>query len=179
MSDDGDRFAASQAELVEVVDEDGMVIEITTRERMRAAGLRHRCTYVAVVTADQELVVHRRAEWKDVYPGYWDLCFGGICGVGESWPSAAVRELAEEAGLVDVELQDLGAVRHEGADGKVLGRVFLGRTDVGPTCADGEVVVVDRIPVQHLERWLEGRPVCADSRDAALPLVLRRLRADR
>lgn len=173
------RRAASRAELVEVVDEDGVVLEVTTRERIRARGLRHRCTYVFVVTSAGELVVHRRADWKDVYPGYWDLCFGGICGVGESWPESAARELAEEAGLSGVALEDLGAVLHDGTEGRIVGRVFLARTDDEPTCPDGEVEAVDRVPVAELDRWLTERPVCTDSRDAALPVLRSGLLTDR
>ena len=53
--------------------------------------------------------MHRRAEWKDVYPGYWDVCFGGVLGAGEAWDDAAHRELQEEAGI-DAPLELLGIV---------------------------------------------------------------------
>ena len=67
-------------ELVDLVDEDDNVVEVVTRAEMRARGerARHRACYVAVLTSSDELVVHRRADWKDVYPGYWDVCFGGV-----------------------------------------------------------------------------------------------------
>lgn len=159
------------AELVEVVDERGDVLEVTTRERIRAETLRHRCTYVAVVTSDAELVVHRRAGWKDVYPRYWDVCFGGVCGVGESWRVAAERELAEEAGLAGLPLEDLGPVSYDDVDGRIIGRVYLARTDQPPTCPDGEVVAVDRVPFAALDGWLAGRQVCPDSQSVALPLI--------
>ena len=38
------------AELVEVVDESGAVVEVVTRAAMRARNLRHRSTFVVVVT---------------------------------------------------------------------------------------------------------------------------------
>ena len=31
-----------------------------------------------------------------MWPSYWDLAFGGVCGVGETFETSAVRELAEE-----------------------------------------------------------------------------------
>jgi 8-oxo-dGTP pyrophosphatase MutT (NUDIX family) len=177
VSDDGsaDRREASQTELVEVVDGDGAVVAVTSRRRIRAERLRHRCTYVVVVTTSDELVVHQRADWKDIHPGYWDVCFGGICGVGESWEASAVRELAEEAGLTGVDLEDLGPVHYDQADGAIIGRVYLARTDLPPSCPDGEVVAVDRVPISGLHRWLVDRPVCPDSRWAALPAALRHL----
>ncbi len=94
-------------ELVEWVDDRGEVIEIVSRRRMRAEGLSHRCTYVVVVVGpadrfagrgsadrlgpDEEVIVHLRADWKDVAPSHWDLAFGGVCGVGEPWASSARR----------------------------------------------------------------------------------------
>ena len=87
-------------ELVDLVDADDLVVEVVTRAEARARGAaaRHRACYVAVLTSDGDLVVHRRADWKDVYPGYWDVCFGGVLGAGEAWDDAAHRELLEEAG---------------------------------------------------------------------------------
>ncbi|MDG1088200.1 MAG: hypothetical protein P8P20_10715, partial [Acidimicrobiales bacterium] len=77
--DPADLVAAAAAQLVEHVDEDGAVIEIVTRAEMRARTLRHRSVYVAVLDSDDRLLVHKRADWKDVFPGAWDLAFGGIC----------------------------------------------------------------------------------------------------
>lgn len=159
------------AELVEWVDVDGAVIDVVTRERARAEVLRHRCTYVAVLTTDDALVVHQRADWKDVYPSYWDLAFGGITGVGEPWDVAARRELAEEAGIEGTALQELGPVRYDAHDGHIVGRAYLTRHDGPLSCPDGEVVAVDHIPLADLDRWLDGRPVCLDSLQQVLPLV--------
>ncbi len=159
MADPGD-------ELVEVVDVDGVVLDVVTRREMRARGLRHRCTYVAVITSDDELVVHQRADWKDVHPAWWDVAFGGVCAVGESWLVSARRELAEEAGATDVDLEDLGAVSW----GEVIvGRVYLARYDGELSCPDGEVQQVGRVPLADLGHWLEGRDVCPDSLDLVVP----------
>jgi isopentenyldiphosphate isomerase len=86
-------------ELVEVVDEAGNVVRLATRAEMRAGNLRHRGVAVVVITGAGELVAQRRAGWKDVWPGRWDVCFGGVAQVGEDWATAARRELAEEAGV--------------------------------------------------------------------------------
>lgn len=158
-------------ELVEEVDLDGHVLRIVTRAQMRAERLRHRCTYISVLTGDDEIVVHKRADWKDVYPGWWDLAFGGVCDPGESWDESARRELAEEAGLSGVELEPVGPMSCEGDDGAVVGRIYLARTDAELTCPDGEVVAVDRIPVDELDAWIKGRNVCVDTRDYVWPLL--------
>jgi 8-oxo-dGTP pyrophosphatase MutT (NUDIX family) len=157
-------------ELVEHVSADGRVVEIVTRQQMRERLLRHRCCYVAVLTTGDEVVVHQRASWKDVYPGWWDLCFGGVCGVGEDWEPSALRELMEEAGL-EAKLTELGRGAYEGDDGSVIGRVYLARSDAEPNCPDGEVVATDRVPRADLARWAEGRQVCLDSLQIVLPLL--------
>ncbi len=167
-----DRQTAAAAELVEHVDADGNVIGIVPRAEVRAGLLRHRCTFVAVVDSSNRLVVHQRADWKDIYPGWWDVAFGGVCGVGEDWVSAARRELAEEAGLTGEALWPLGRVHYDAFDGSLIGEVYLVHSDAEPTCPDDEVVAIDRVPIADLGRWLEGRPVCRDSLQVVVPLLV-------
>ncbi len=158
-------------ELIEHVDVDGTVLAIVTRGEMRASTLRHRCTYVFVVRPSGHLVVHRRAEWKSIYPGFWDVAFGGICGAGEHWEPAAARELEEEAGVSGRPLIELGSLRYDADDGHVLGRAYVVLTDDAVVPSDGEVVDVDEVPLDRLADWLDQRAVCSDSATAALPLL--------
>ena len=159
-------------ELVEHVDLDGTVINVVTRADVRARTLRHRCTYVFVLRPDRRRVVHRRAEWKSIYPGWWDVCFGGMCGVGEEWLDAAMRELAEEAGLDALELQPLGEVRYDETDGAIVGRAYAVVTDEPVRAVDGEVVELDEIPFDEIVAWMADRKVCLDSTRAVLPLLV-------
>jgi isopentenyldiphosphate isomerase len=162
---------AAADELVEVVDEHGAVERVVTRADMRARNLRHRMVAVAVVTGAGEVVAHRRADWKDIWPGRWDVCFGGIPGVGEDWRVAAVRELAEEAGVaVDPSaLRELG--RGTYADGEVtaVAHVFLAEHDGPFDPVDGEVAELAVVPLAGLDAWLAGRPLCADSETLVIP----------
>lgn len=157
-------------ELVDLVDEDDRVVEVVTRAEMRARGAaaRHRACYVAVLTSADELVVHRRADWKEVCPGYWDIAFGGVLGAGEAWDEAARRELAEEAG-VDAEPELVGTDAWSAPDTNLNARIYLARSDGPFTCPDGEVVEVTTIPVADLDAWLDGRDVCPDSVDLVAP----------
>ena len=162
MSEPIDPGAAAAEEPVEVVDEAGAVLDVVARSVMRAGRLRHRCTYVVVVDLEERLVVHQRALWKDVWPGRWDVAFGGVVGVGEEWGTAALRELREEAGI-DAGLQALGGGTYDDADVSVLGRVYLARHDGPFTFPDGEVLQADRIPLDEIEAWISGRELCPDS----------------
>jgi 8-oxo-dGTP pyrophosphatase MutT (NUDIX family) len=160
----------SDDELVDLVDEEDHVIEVVTRSVMRARGeaARHRACYVAVLTTADELVVHRRADWKDVYPGWWDVCFGGVLGAGEAWDAAARRELLEEAGI-EADPVPLGAASWAAPGVRVNARVFLARSDGPFTCPDGEVVEVRTVPRSEVPAWVERHDVCPDSVDLVLP----------
>lgn len=164
-----DKDAALQ--LVEVVSDTGVVIDVVPRAQIRAHNLRHRCTYVAVVTPAGDLVVHQRANWKDIYPGFWDICFGGVCDVSEEWENAALRELSEEAGVTGTPLKLLGSVNYDEQDARISGRVYLARHDGPITCPDGEVIAVDHIALCNLDSWLDKTEVCPDSASIALPLI--------
>jgi 8-oxo-dGTP pyrophosphatase MutT (NUDIX family) len=100
--------------------------------------------------------------WKDVWPGRWDVAFGGVVGVGEEWGPAALRELREEAG-VEAGLQELGGGPYDDVDVSLLGRVYLARHDGPFTFPDGEVLQADRIPLDEVEGWIAGHEVCPDS----------------
>ena len=113
---------AAAAQLVEHVDENGDVIEVVTRAEMRAKALRHRSVYIAVLDGDR-LLVHKRADWKDVFPGAWDLAFGGVCDVSEGWLESAQRKLLEEAGI-EAPLVDRGPVSFEAPGVALVGRLY-------------------------------------------------------
>lgn len=167
-------------EQVEVVDVHGEVERIVPRSQMRAENLRHRCVYVAVLTQLEELplVVHQRASWKDAYPGFWDLAFGGVCDVGEQWETAAHRELEEEAGLTNVELVDLGPVDYSDVHTMVYGRAFVALCEhellvQNLSNRDGEVVAFASVPLVGLASWVEATRVCPDSATVVAPALLR------
>jgi isopentenyldiphosphate isomerase len=150
--------SAAAGEPVEEVDEAGRVVRVVSRAEM------------LVVDRTARLLVHRRAVWKDVWPGRWDVAFGGVAGLGEPAAETARRELAEEAG-VEAELEPLGAGRYEDGEVRVLGEVFLARADGPFTFADGEVVEAAWVAREDLPGWLAGRRLCPDSVAIALPLL--------
>lgn len=162
-------------ELVDVLDGTGAVVEVRTRREVRAGNLLHRSVFIAVIDAADRIVVHQRAPWKDVWPSRWDLCFGGVVDAGESVAHAAVRELAEEAGVV----LDAGALEHLGeeryADDLVreFGSIYLARADGPFTFPDGEVAASDRIPLAELDAWIEERSMVPDSLAMVRPLLPR------
>ena len=165
--------AMASDELVEVLDERGKVVDVVTRAQMRAENLRHRSVAVAVLH-DGRVLAHQRAAWKDVWPSRWDVAFGGVCDVGETWPAAALRELAEEAGISvgEEELLDLGDDRFESDEVRLVGRLYA-VDHAGPfTFTDGEVQATEWVALSGLDDWLATHDVVDDSRALVVPRLL-------
>lgn len=146
------------------------MIRTASRAEVRRHGLRHRAVYVVVRTTSGGIVVHRRADWKDVYPGAWDIAFGGVLGAGEDWDAAAARELAEEAGI-DAAPRFVGEVRYDDEDTGINGRVYVSVHDGPYPCPDGEVVETRIVDTADLAEFLATHDHCPDSAQVVPPLL--------
>lgn len=158
-------------EPVEVVDEHGRVVEVVTRRQMRAENLRHRAVFVAVLSSDGRLLVHRRSDTKDVWPGWWDVAVGGVVGAGEGDDDAAVRELAEEVGITGVMPEPLGGGRYEDESVRVVGRCYRVVHDGPYTFADGEVVEARLVARDELRQMMSHLDFLPDSVALLTPLL--------
>ena len=108
-----------------------------------------------------------------MWPSRWDLAFGGVLGVGETWTHGAARELAEEAGVLVApsDLVELGPLAYESDLVRVVGRVFEVESDGPFEFADGEVASIEWVERGALTEWLVDRPLCLDTRDGVVPLL--------
>jgi len=158
-------------ELVEWVDEFDRVIDVVPRSRMRRENLRHRSSAIVVLSTDGRLLVHRRADTKDLLPGWWDVCVGGVVTAGESYLGAARRELAEEIGVTDVPLRPLGNGRFDDHNSKEVSRVYLALSDGPFVFSDGEVAEAHLVTHDELEVLMARKPFLPSCRAMILPLV--------
>lgn len=150
-------------ELVDVVDEHDNVIEVVTRREMRARVLRHRAVYIAVQGSDGRLLVHQRSFAKDVRPGAWDIAVGGVVSAGESYESAAVRELAEEIGVTGVTPTPIGGGTFGDEFYELIGRCYHVVHDGPFEFADGEVIQARWVDAAELADLLRDEDVVSDS----------------
>lgn len=101
-------------EILDIVDENGEPTgETVEREFAHADGIRHRTSHVWLArkrNGRAEILLQKRAENKDSYPGCYDISSAGHIHAGDSYLPSARRELAEELGIEagEEELQLIG-----------------------------------------------------------------------
>jgi isopentenyldiphosphate isomerase len=166
-----DRTSAAD-ELVDEVDVQDRVIRAVPRATVRAERLRHRCVFVVVRSSTGAVLVHRRAAWKDLWPGRWDIAVGGVVASGERWDDAARRELAEEVGIEGPEPLEVGRAVYEDAEVAEVARVYRVTSDGPLTFADGEVDEADWIGSDEIAAWASRHELVPDSVALVLPLLL-------
>jgi len=74
---------------------------VATKDEAHRLGLLHGCAHVWIVSPGEapRLLVQRRAETKETWPGRLDVTAAGHLGAGEGAVEGALRELEEELGL--------------------------------------------------------------------------------
>ena len=159
-------------EPVDVVDEDDRVVATVSRGEVRRRRLLHRCTYVLVRNSAGDVLVHRRTEIKDVFPGAYDMFTGGVLAAGESYDDCASREAAEELGVTGADLRFLFKHRYRGEHGQSWGAVYEARWDGAVQPQASEVAWHAWVSPAQLDRMLGELLFCADSCE-----IFERLRA--
>jgi isopentenyldiphosphate isomerase len=86
-------------ERVDLVDLENRVIGVTSRREVRQKNLLHRGVGIMCRNSRGDVYVHRRTETKDLFPGLYDMFVGGVVASGESYETAALREIEEELGV--------------------------------------------------------------------------------
>lgn len=103
-----------EMELFDVCDESGEVTgRITERSVAHSAGVMHRTSHVWIVREAEdgtyELLMQKRSSTKDSYPSCYDVSSAGHVTAGDSYLTAARRELEEELGISAAE-EDLECI---------------------------------------------------------------------
>jgi isopentenyldiphosphate isomerase len=148
-------------ELVDIVDETGRVIAVTTRRHMRQHRLPHRCTWVLVFDPAGRLFVHLRSPTKDLLPLHWDVTVGGVSLAGEEFDRGAVRELQEELGI-SAQPERLFEFRFPQERPYAIGVVYR-LTHPGPfSLQPEEIVCGEFLSWEDLTARVREQPFCAE-----------------
>lgn len=139
---------SARDEVVAIVDEANNVTGSAARWQMRASGLIHRATYIVITDPAGLLNVQKRTLTKDVYPGWWDPCTGGVVLAGESYEESAIREMEEEMGIANTPLRFLFDFYF--AEGRVWGRAFHAVYEGPLRLQKEEVEFVERMTVDQI-----------------------------
>ena len=87
-------------ELVDVLDERGMYTGKTeTRANCSKEGLWHKAVCVFIINSKSQVLLQKRSEQKDSFPGCYDISSAGHIPAGSDYIPSAVRELKEELGV--------------------------------------------------------------------------------
>lgn len=165
MSGNWNEIERARQERVVIVDDNNVEVGVAPRHEMRSKRLLHRATFILVFDSKGRLLVQKRTETKDLYPGFYDLAAGGVVVEGESYDASAVRELAEELGIRGVPLEAHFDFYFEDSGNRCFGRLYSCICE-GPFELQPEEVVSAEF--RPLDRILGGRikPVTPDTLDA-------------
>jgi isopentenyl-diphosphate delta-isomerase len=97
----------SDTEQAVIVDTDDNVLEYRNRDQVGTFDL-HRIVAVWIVNADGRVLLAQRAHTMTNQPGVWGPAAAGTVTAGEDYIITAQRELAEEIGLSEVKLRQVG-----------------------------------------------------------------------
>ena len=130
--------SAGPTELVDIVDENDVVVRTVPRAVMRRDRLRHRSVFIVVTDTTGRVLIHRRSDTKDVWPGWWDIAVGGVVASGEDYDTAALRELAEEVGIEETP-RFVGGGAYDDSEVSLIARCYEVVHDGPVDPRDGEV----------------------------------------
>jgi len=149
-------------EQVALYDESGRPCGVAPRSRVRAENLRHGATGIVVRDLLGRFYVHRRTDTKDVYPGLYDLCAGGVLQAGEEPLPSALRELAE-LGVTGVPLESLGEGDYSDAHARYHAFLYTATYDGPITWQPEEVAWGDWVTRERLIELMDEVEFVPDS----------------
>jgi isopentenyldiphosphate isomerase len=147
---------AGMDELLALYDESGRPCGSAPRSQVRAGNLHHAATGVVVRDSMGRVYVHRRTETKDVFPGLHDFAAGGCVLAGEDPQEAALRELAEELGATDVELEPIRVAEYADAHTRYLGFCYVATYDGPVRWQPEEVACGAWVSLERLAEMLDS-----------------------
>lgn len=147
-------------EKVQVVDSDDKVIGSATKPEIWKKGLKHRIVRIIVEDPQGRILLQKRSAKMKLYPNCWDQSAAGHVDEGETYEEAARRELFEEIGIKNHDLEEIDHYYWEGSfEGRKLNRfnkVYKCRVSKTPKNLEKEEVTEVRwLTVEEVKRLVK------------------------
>lgn len=118
-------------ELFDLIDERDQIIgQVRRGDAHRDPSLMHRSVQILIFDRHGRVLLQRRAQSKDLFPGYFCASASGHVGSGEDYAQTAAREVQEELGIA-LPLTFAGKTLVRSAQETEMTAVFVARSD-GP-----------------------------------------------
>ena len=113
-------------EYVDVLDDDGNIIDVAERDYVHKNGLWHRGVSVIVKNYNRDILVPVRSRLKDRFPLCYDVSIAEHCIADEDYLRTAYRGLREELGIEDIYLRPLKEFRIDHESDRMIVFAFEG-----------------------------------------------------
>lgn len=145
------------------VDKDDNIIGAGSKEEAWKNGIIHRIARIFLFNSKGELLITKRADNLSSLPGRWDQSAAGHVDEGEDYLTAAKRELEEEVGVKNIELEEKGKFFTDATDetGKIKKRfsmLYIGHYDGEVNPNPREVSKIQWIYPEKLNAWMDEKP---------------------
>ncbi len=145
-------------ELFDVVDDQDKVVKQVARKIVHAENLLHRAVHVFVFNKHREVFLQFRSRVKDKCPSTWDSSAAGHLDAGEDYEHAAIRELYEELGIEDAEMQRLAKISPSEQTGWEFIELYLALSDGPVRYPASEIETGQWFPLALIDQWVSNHP---------------------
>ena len=113
-------------EFFDIVNEkDEIIGKIRENEQNTVKPSQLRFINIIVINDDDMIVVPKRSSNRKLFPNCYDFSVGGHVNSGEDYEESAYRELKEELGIENVELQEVAYFSPFNSDSNTFQKVYL------------------------------------------------------
>lgn len=110
----------------DIVDEEDKIIgKISSQMQSTVKPSQLRFINIVLINDKGEILVPKRSSNRKLFPNCYDFSVGGHVNSGEEYEEAAYRELREELGIGDVELQEIAYFSPFKSDSNTFQKVYI------------------------------------------------------
>jgi len=154
-------------ELVDLVDGNDNVVGAASVRACLEGGLLHRAVAVLVIRSNGRFILQQRSK-KDLWqPGLWTLSSTGHVKAGETYESAAIRELHEELGvrgaLTKLNKYLLPPISNDGLTEREWVTLFTGISDSPLSVDPVELEVAEEVDLARAREMIDEGLITPDA----------------